>query len=140
MATPTVALARRWFEEVWNQKRDDTIDELLSTSCAGLMEGQGEIGSAEDFKVVRSRLLTAFPDLSLTIEDTVTEGDKVVVRWVARATHDGPSLGPAPTGRRCEFRGMTWLEFREGKLVRGWDSWDHGGLLKQLQSAEQPRK
>jgi predicted ester cyclase len=140
MSTQTVMLARRWFEEVWNQKRDDTMDEMLSPTCAGLMEGKGEIESAEAFKAARARLLAAFPDLCLTVEDTVAEGDKVVVRWVACATHCGADLGPAPTGCRCDFRGMTWLEFRDGKVVRGWDSWDIGGLLQRLQSAEPHRE
>jgi steroid delta-isomerase-like uncharacterized protein len=128
-------LARRWFEEVWNQKRDDTLEELLSPACAGYMEGSGEILGADVFKAVRAGLLAAFPDLSLQVEDTVAEGGKAVVRWVARATHRGPGLGLAPTGCRCEFPGLTWLEFEDGRLVRGWSHWDHGGLLRTLERA-----
>lgn len=135
MSTPTVTLATQWFEDVWNQKREDTMEALLSPTCIGAMEGQGEIGNAEAFKATRARLLQAFPDLNLTVEDTVAEGEKVVVRWIARATHSGTGLGLPPTGVRFEFRGMTWLEFRDGKVVRGWDSWDFGGLLNKLQSA-----
>jgi steroid delta-isomerase-like uncharacterized protein len=136
VSIPVAVLARRWFEEVWNQKRDDTMEQILSPNCAGFMEGQGEIIGAEMFKAVRVRLLDAFPDLSVLVEDTVAEGTKAVVRWVARATHRGAGLGLAPTGLSCEFRGVTWLEFEDGRLVRGWSHWDHGGLLQKLQRAE----
>jgi steroid delta-isomerase-like uncharacterized protein len=125
-------VARRWFEEVWNQKRDDTLEELLAPDCAGFMEGQEEVVGPEIFKAIRARLLEAFPDLSLQVEDTVAEGGKVVVRWVAKATHLGAGLGVPATGCRCEFRGLTWLEFEQGRLKRGWSHYDHGGLLQKL--------
>jgi steroid delta-isomerase-like uncharacterized protein len=135
MSTSTVMLARRWFDEVWNQKRDDTLEELLSPACEGFMEGQGEINGAEEFKAFRARIFDAFPDLVLHVEDAIAEGDKAVVRWRATAPHCGPGLGLPPTGCPCEFRGMTWLEFPDGKLLRGWSHWDHGGLLQRLQQA-----
>jgi steroid delta-isomerase-like uncharacterized protein len=114
------------------------MEELLAPDCAGFMEGQEEVVGAEMFKAVRARLLEALPDLSVQVEDTVAEGGKVVVRWVARATHRGTGLGVAPTGRPCEFRGLTWLEFEQGRLIRGWSHYDHGGLLQKLQRAEPP--
>jgi steroid delta-isomerase-like uncharacterized protein len=132
MTNPTAMLANRWFEEVWNQKRDDTMDALLAPNCAGFMEGQDEIMSAEAFKEIRARFLDAFPDLSMQVEDTIAEGDKVVVRWLAKATHRGGGLGIAPTGRSCEIRGLTWLEFEDGRVMRGWSHWDHGGLMRHL--------
>jgi steroid delta-isomerase-like uncharacterized protein len=136
MSTSINQLARRWFEEVWNQRRDETVEELLSPTCAGFMVGHGEVGGAEQFKAIRARFLEAFPDLYLHVEDVVTEGEKAVVRWVARATHGGHGLGVAPTGNSCEFRGLTWMEFQGGKLHRGWDAWDLGGLMQQLQPAQ----
>jgi steroid delta-isomerase-like uncharacterized protein len=130
-------LARRWFEEVWNQRRDDTMDEMLSPNCAGFIESHGDITTPDEFKAVRAKFLEAMPDLSLTVEDAIAEGDKVVVRWRAKATHRGPGLGTEPTGCACEFRGLTWLEFENGKIVRGWDGWDHGGLVRHLMAASQ---
>ncbi len=134
MPTSPDQLARRLFEEVWNQRRDDAIEELIAPACCGFMQGHGEVCGPEDVTAVRARLLSAFPDLSLEVEDVVTDGDKVVVRWVAHATHDGPGLEIEPSGCPCEFRGLTWLEFEGGKVVRGWDSWDQGGLLEQLRA------
>jgi steroid delta-isomerase-like uncharacterized protein len=92
------------------------------------MERQEEVVGAEMFKSIRARLLEAFPDLSADVENIIAQEGKVVVRWIARATHRGSGLGISPTGCRCEFRGLTWLEFEDGRLTRGWSHYDHGGL------------
>ena len=56
----------------------------------------------------------------------------MVVRWAAAGTHTGPGLGVPPSGRKVRFRGMTWMRFRDGKLVEGQDSWNLAGLLQAL--------
>jgi predicted ester cyclase len=65
----------------------------------------------------------------------VADGDRAVVRWSAQAHHEGELLGIAPSGREIRFRGMTWMVFRDGKIVEGWDSWNLGGLLNDCRSA-----
>jgi steroid delta-isomerase-like uncharacterized protein len=127
-------LAIRWFREVWNERRHETIDELFAADGVGHMEG-GD-GTIADFKSARAGLLEAFPDFSVVVEDTVSEGDHVVVRWAATGTHQGRGLGIEATGRPVSFRGMTWLKFRNGKAVEGWDSWNLGGLLTSLRTQE----
>ena len=92
-----------------------------------------------EFKAARRTLLHVFPDLTMTVEDTIEEGVKVAVRWTATATHRGEGLGVPPTDRRVAFRGITWLELRDGLIVRGWDSWNLGGLIAELQSAPEAR-
>ncbi|MCA1582431.1 MAG: ester cyclase [Acidobacteria bacterium] len=127
-------LALRWFREVWNERRNETIDELFAAHSVGHMEG-GD-GTIADFKSARAGLLEAFPDFSVEVEDTVAERDHVVVRWVATGTHPGRGLGIEATGRPVTFRGMTWLKFQDGKAVEGWDSWNLGGLLTTLRSEQ----
>jgi predicted ester cyclase len=131
-------LALRWFEEVWNQRLETTIDELMSPHCIGHMEGI-EIRGPEDFKRVRSALLTAFPDLRLTVEGTVAEGDNVVVRWRATGSHHGEGLGFAATQARVEFRGMSWVVVADGRFVVGWDAWNQGALVEKLRLANDQR-
>jgi steroid delta-isomerase-like uncharacterized protein len=126
--------AVRWMEEVWNQRRDETIDELLAPGAVGHREGV-ETHGAEEFCAVRATLLGAFPDLRITVEDTVAEGDHVVVRWGVTGTHRGDHLGIAATAQAVEFRGLTWMRFSHGKLVEGWDAWNQGALLEQLRVA-----
>ncbi len=125
--------AIRFFEEVWNSRLDQTIDEVLHPAMSGHMEGAEFTGIAP-YKEARQAILSAFPDFRVTVEGTVAEGDHVVVRWSARGTHGGPGLGFAPTSKRVNFRGMTWLTFANGRVVEGWDSWNQGSLLQSLQA------
>ena len=129
--SPNAELARRWFDEVWNQRRDATVLELLDPKIHGQMEGL-EVRSPEDFLKARAGLLDGFPDLAVTVEDVVSEGDQAVVRWSASGTHRGGGLGIPPSDRRVSFRGMSWLVFSNGRIVKGWDAWNQGQLFQEL--------
>lgn len=120
-----VRLARRWFEEVWNQRRAQTAHELLLPDSVGHTE-HGDLVGPAPFLEVRAALLAALPDLRVSIEETVAEGDNVVVRWSAGGTPAGAAREPV------RFRGMTWVRVRGGKFVEGWDAWNAGALTQQL--------
>ena len=128
------ALARRWFDDVWNTRRETTIAELLDPGAVGHLEGLMTRG-VEDFMQARAFLLDAFPDFRITIDDMVSEGDNVAVRWEVTGTHRGDLLGVAATGKAVAFRGITWLRFADGRIVEGWDSWNQGRLMHELQAA-----
>lgn len=128
-------LARRWFEEVWNQRRPETVDELFHAEGVGHMEG-AEIRGPGQFKAAREALLSAFPDLRVAVEEVIAERDHAAVRWCVSGTHAGEGLGMPGTGRPVCFRGMTWLRFSaEGAVVEGWDSWNQGALFQELRAA-----
>jgi steroid delta-isomerase-like uncharacterized protein len=134
--TPTenAAIVRRWFDEVWNQRRDATVHELLDPSSIGHLEGLIARGVAEFF-TARSFLLNAFPDLRVTVEALLADEDEAAVRWAAEGTHRGELLGIAATGLQIAIRGMTWLRLSNGRIVEGWDSWNQGRLMSELQAA-----
>jgi predicted ester cyclase len=73
-----------------------------------------------------------FPDLSLTNEDIIGEGDKVVHRYVLRGTHQGEFMGIPPTGNRIEVHGIDELRVAGGKIVERWGQVDQLGLMQQL--------
>jgi steroid delta-isomerase-like uncharacterized protein len=133
-ADENVTLAKRWFEEVWNQRRTDTVYELMHP--AGIGVGQDlpgvTITSHKDFIDLHKRMMDAFPDLKITADDIIGAGDKVVVRWSAVATHAGDSLGVPATNRTVRFNGISIQQYENGKLIRGWDNWDQLGLQQQL--------
>jgi predicted ester cyclase len=124
-------LARKWFEEVWNRRMESTVHQLLHPNIVGHMEGL-EVRAPADFVRARAALLDGFPDLTVTVEAVISEGDDVVVRWSASGTHRGHGLGLVPSFRQATFRGMSWLVFSEGQIVKGWDSWNQGLLMQQL--------
>ena len=135
MEHDNVKLACRWFEEVWNQKRPEAIEELSAQDgiCHSVA---GTITSPQDFRdKVHSGFIAAFPDLQIAIEDTLAQGDQVAVRWMARGTHTGEGMGMPPSNREVQFRGISWIRFRDGMMVEGWDCWDLHGLLQSLQPA-----
>jgi predicted ester cyclase len=131
MAADPARLGRRWFEEVWNLRREETIDELLDPKVSALMEGI-EVHGIDDFKKARAELLDAFPDMKVVVEDVVAQGDNVVIRWNATGVHSGVAMALEPTRRPVAFRGMTWLVFQDGRIVKGWDAWNQGALLQSL--------
>jgi steroid delta-isomerase-like uncharacterized protein len=82
--------------------------------------------------LVYEPFVEAFPDLSVTVEGTVSEGEQVVVRWTATGTHTGPGLGLPPTGRPISLRGMTWIRFAGGKMIEGWVCWNQREMVESL--------
>jgi steroid delta-isomerase-like uncharacterized protein len=136
MAIENVGLARRWFEEVWNQRRTDTIDELLSDESVSHSESGPLRGKREFKERTHAPFLSAFPDLTMTVEATLAEGDEVAVRWSMTGTHLGDGLGLPATGRAVSFRGVTWIRFSGGKMVEGWDCWNQAGLIRSLLEPE----
>lgn len=141
MTESNTALARRWFEEVWNQRSEATVRELLHRDATGHLEG-GDIHGPEEFLAARAGFLDAFRDMRVTVDAVVAEGADVVVRWSARGTHGGEGLGVAASFRPVTFRGMTWLRFSGEQIVEGWDRWNLGTLLQELQmpTLEAPAK
>lgn len=128
------AIVRRWFEEVWNRGREETIDELFAAHGIGYGLGDTDVptrGPAE-FKLFANNLRGAIPDIRMTIEDIMAEGDKVTVRITVEGTHKGGQLGVAPTGRRIRIAGVVLVRIANGQIFEGWNSWDQLGLLRQI--------
>jgi steroid delta-isomerase-like uncharacterized protein len=125
-------LARRWFTEVWNERSEAAVNELLAPDAAGHMEGGLEVRGPAEFHPVRAALLGAFPDMEVNVDQIISQGDDVVVRWSAKGTHRGEHLGFPASNRAAAFRGMTWLRFQDGKIVEGWDAWNQGRVMREL--------
>ena len=135
MSHDTAALVHRWFEEVWNQGREETIDELFAPNGVtyGLGELNAEVRGPSQFKPFFRNIRAAFPDLHITILDTVAEGNKVAVRLLIEGTHKGAGLeGIPPSGRAVRLSGIAILHAGNGKLVAGWNNWDQLGMLQQI--------
>jgi len=127
-------LIHRWFEEVWNQGRESTIDELFAERgiAHGIGETEAPLHGPSEFKPFVRNLRGSFPDVRISVEDTVAEGDKVTVRVRLEGTHKGPGLGVPPTGQRVRIAGIIIVRISKGQIVEGWNSWDQLGLLRQI--------
>jgi steroid delta-isomerase-like uncharacterized protein len=126
-------LIRRWFEEVWNRGRTEAIDELASPNAVGHGQAQHDIDiGLKEFKPFVADFRRAFPDMKVTIDYIIEQGDKVVARWTATMTHKGEFLGIPPTGKGATITGTSIQRISGGKIVEGWDNWDQLGLLVQI--------
>jgi steroid delta-isomerase-like uncharacterized protein len=81
---------------------------------------------------------TAFPDLLFTVDDTISAGERVAVRWHAEGTHEGALRGLPATGQRLRFAGQTIYELKQGQVAGHWQVVDRLGFLEQLRSPEPP--
>ena len=131
-------VVRRWFEEVWNQRRVETIEELLTPESVCHADDGHLTGPQEFCERIHEALLTAFPDLHITVDDLITQGESAVVRWTVTGTHTGPGLGLEPSGRAVAFRGITWMRIAHGKLMEGWQSSNLPETLRALSNQTAP--
>jgi predicted ester cyclase len=101
----------------------DVVDHELP---AGLPPG------AEGVKLFFTGLRNAFPDLHVTIEDIVAEGDKFAIRTTWTGTHKGELFGIPPTTRHATWSSIEMVRIIAGKAVEHWGVEDQLGLLQQL--------
>jgi steroid delta-isomerase-like uncharacterized protein len=125
--------SRRIFEEVWNQKNRDAIDEVIATDYVHHDPQAADIPPGIDgYKQFVERYMSAFPDLKMKIEDEVIAGDSIVTRWTATGTQTGELPGRPPTGGKISVQGITIARLRDGKIVESWNNWDALGMTLQL--------
>jgi steroid delta-isomerase-like uncharacterized protein len=133
MIEPNKAIARRIVEEMFNEGRLDAADEIVTPDFIGHDPASPEpIMGPEGLKRNVEGYRTAFPDVRLSIEEEIAEGDRVVTRWTARGTHQAELFGIPATGKQATVTGMTIDRIVDGRIVESWTNWDTLGLLQQL--------
>ncbi len=123
---------RRYLDEVWNLGR---IDASAAYLAPGYLRHGAPGTEPLDIEGQRVRLQgfrTAFPDVSLVIEDMVAEGDMVAFRFTMSGTHHGPFQGIGPTGRRISVPGLDLVRLKDGLLTEHWGGADLNVLRGQL--------
>ena len=105
MAADPKSTVLRWFREVWNEGRRETIDELMLPDCLTKVEGLDARLSRDAFKAYHQAFISAVPDLRAEVLSVTTEGDTSIANWRARGTHLGPGLGIPPSRRPVDFTG-----------------------------------
>ena len=133
MAGEIKGTSRRVFEEIWNKKNPDAVDELMAANYVHHDPSSPPVtNGAEGYKQFVRDYLAAFPDLQFTIEDEVVMGDTEATRWTVRGTHAGDLPSVPRTGRRFSVTGMSIGRLENGKFVESWNNWDALGLMQQL--------
>lgn len=123
----------RLYNSIWNERRLEFIDKIIAKTHAladPTVTGRGTGPSVYRRQV--ERFITAFPDLKFTVEDTISEKDKLVVVWIANGTHKGTFMGIAPTNKKASVSGITVHQIADGKILESTAVWDAIGLLQEL--------
>jgi hypothetical protein len=107
---------------------DDTVDPDVLLRTPVPVQATG----AQALKEVFARLHRAFPDLHVTVEDLIAEGDKVVGRNSVTGTHQGEYMGHPPTGKSVTYNEIFIFRFVEGRIVETWGVVDVFSQMKQL--------
>ncbi|HZU20890.1 MAG TPA: ester cyclase [Gaiellaceae bacterium] len=125
--------SKRILDEVFGAGNYEVADELIAADAQGHDPAlpQPTIGP-EGLKEAARGYRGAFPDLTMSIQQVVAEGDSVAIRWTARGTHKGDLFGIAPTGKQGTVTGITIDRWANGKIAESWTNWDTLGLLQQL--------
>jgi steroid delta-isomerase-like uncharacterized protein len=140
-AEETKAIARRINDEVWNQGNLDVTDELIADDAViSVVGAPQEIRGPAGFREFVTMYRTAFPDLRITVDEQIGEGDVVVNRWTATGTHEGDLMGIAATGKQATTAGVNINRISGGKLVQGWGLFDQLGLLQQIGAVPVPTR
>ena len=126
------ALTRRAIEEGWNQGKLEVFDEVDAPEYVDHAPAPGQGPGVEGYKQAVQMTRAAFPDLQITVEDMIAEGDLVVTRWTARGTHQGEYMGIPASGKSVQVTGVNIGRFENGKVVENWANSDQLGLLQQL--------
>ena len=123
-----IALVRHFIEDVLGRGDFAALNALAAPDCADHADAPGPAALALFLVPWRA----AFPDLEITIEDLIAEGDQVTARWTLCGTHRGAFLGCPPTGRRVAVAGAERYRLADGKIVERWATVDTVELLRQF--------
>jgi steroid delta-isomerase-like uncharacterized protein len=126
-------IAQRFMEECWNKGNLKAISEYLSANCRYHDPAFPHLTSgADNIRNHIENCRRGFPDMKITIEDTVSEGNEVVHHWTVTGTHKGHFLGVAPTNKKATVSGTSIFRIEKSKIAEQWSDWNLMTLMEQL--------
>jgi steroid delta-isomerase-like uncharacterized protein len=127
-------MIRRWFDEVWNQGKEEAIDQMLAKNAKMWGINRPDVSStgSQEFKKFYHTMRTTFSDINITLDQVVQEGDTAFARWTVTGTHSGEGPGSPATRNQLTFKGMSACQVQDGMIVEGWNVWDQIGMARQL--------
>jgi predicted ester cyclase len=131
-------IAERFNDDVWGTGDEAALEELFAPDFVDHGALPGQTPDREGHKQTLAEFRSAFPNLSVTTDDIIAEGEKVVSRWTARGTHQGELMGIAPTGKEMTFTGIEVLRIAESKVVERWAEGNDLEVMQQIGAIPPP--
>ena len=123
--TENLELARRFFNECWNEGNVDTLTQIMTPEHVHHFANR-DLHGPESVRALILDLRSDFPDFQITIDDEIVGRDKVVLRWTIRGTHQ-------PTGNSVEYTGIDIIRITNGRIVELWNQMDVIGFKRQIE-------
>jgi steroid delta-isomerase-like uncharacterized protein len=132
MSEENKAIARRFFDLV-NDRNLDGLTEIIAPDAVDHDPQNPLPGTGPEVaQQVMAGYIQAFPDLRITVDDQIAEGDRVATRWTGTGTHQGDLMGIPGSGKHSTVTGISIDRIENGKIVESWTNWDTLGMLQQL--------
>lgn len=129
---------KQFMEGVFNNNNLGAVDQWVDPNMVDHCVYPGyQAGGPDGIKQYATEFHKAFPDLQVSIDDQIEEGDKLTGRYTLSGTHQGTFFGIPPTGKKVQWSGIDIYRIANGKVVEHWGYWDSLGLRQQL-GASQP--
>lgn len=130
-------VVRRFYEELWNERKVEIAEEIIAADCLThqLRAGVDDAGTPRTPELIKEHVavwLAGFPDLHFTVEQLIAEGDRVVSYSRMRGTHTGVWHGLAPTGREVSLPMVVIQRIAGGKIAEDWVLVESLGFYQQL--------
>ncbi len=128
------AVVQRYVDEIQNAHSLDALESIFAEDFVDHMASSGGLylGGMDGLKRGYATFLNAFPDLHVTVEDMIAEGDKVVAYKTVTGTHRGTHLGIPPTGKRVQWQNVGIYCIKNGKIAEYWGLLDEMSLFRHL--------
>src|SRR5262245_38713794 len=133
------ALLRRLFDEGVNQNKLTDLDELIAPDFVNYDAPPGTLHGPEGMRQLVAMFRTAFPDLHVTFEQELADGDYVIHRGYVTGTHQGEFLGIPPTGKPVKIKTLDIWRVVKGKAVENWVQMDMLGVMQQVSAIPTPQ-
>ena len=128
------AIARRFFDDVFNKGQLHVVDEIFAKNYVGYSSAsfKGPIKGPAGIKEFVTAYRTAFPDINFAFDDVLSDGDKISVRWTTTGTHKGSLAGVAATGKKIKVTGIGVAEIANAQIIRSFSQVNTASMLQQL--------
>lgn len=125
-------MARRWYSEVMSEGKTEVIDELCAPDFVDHDPLPGVSADLAGLKDFVAQIRAAFPDMQVTADDLILEGDRLAVRSTIRGTHEGDFMGIPGSGKRVEVSNYDFVRFENDQAAEHWGVIDSAALMEQL--------
>jgi steroid delta-isomerase-like uncharacterized protein len=125
-------MAERWYGEVVSGGKTELIDELCSPDFLDHDPLPGTSADLAGIKEFVAQIRAAFPNLQVTVDDLIGEGDRLAVRSTMRGTHEGDFMGIPASGKKVEVSNYDFVRFENDQAAEHWGVIDSAALMEQL--------